>query len=231
MFLRRRPFRRNSSASGYTLTEVLVGVAVFSSMLMLGSMALNQSLIQYRSVMERGFLFWEYAKLFWIQKSFSSATDYYVYERSIGYFPYFKGSASGFSYVSLSPFALDEPVAVWVEKERKENGKFALVYYELPVKAKSYRDIEMDYFSGTYRKGKSFRVIEDADSIDFRFYALDLSKGVYEWLREYDGKRRRLLPSLVVVDYLSGGERRKLFLTIETNSMLKLLYNEMYGEK
>src|SRR5208283_6146541 len=76
---------------GYTFIEVLVAMAIFSSMIMLATMALNQGLKQYRGLMEKGVNFWDKAKYLWIDSSFGTVVDYYVYKEKVGWAPYFYG--------------------------------------------------------------------------------------------------------------------------------------------
>ncbi len=143
---------------GYTLIEVLVALAIFSSMMMLAGVALNQGLKQYHGLAEKGIGFWDYAKKIWIDKSFNSTIDYYVYRRGDRWFPYFKGNQEGISYISLAPLAGDLPVVIWIRNEAAENGMRSLVYYELPIYTKSYEEIERNYIFGDYKKGRSIKL-------------------------------------------------------------------------
>ncbi|MCS7106347.1 MAG: prepilin-type N-terminal cleavage/methylation domain-containing protein, partial [Candidatus Aenigmarchaeota archaeon] len=68
-----------SSVKGYTLLEVLIASLIFSAMIFLATLALDQSLKQYQSLIKRGLNFWEDSKILWLQRSLSSALDYYVY--------------------------------------------------------------------------------------------------------------------------------------------------------
>ena len=114
---------------------------------------MNQGLKQYQGLVEKGLCFWEYAQNLWTDKSFHSTIDYYVNTNTSGWFPYFRGNQEGVSFVTLAPFAGDLPVVVWIRKESTEDGKEGLVYYELPVYAKSYRELKDDFTSGAYKKG------------------------------------------------------------------------------
>ena len=87
---------------GYTFIEVLVAMAIFSSMIMLATMALNQGLKQYKGLMEKGINFWDKAKYVWIDSSFSAITDYYVVTDGGNGRPIFTATRTD-SYVSLSP--------------------------------------------------------------------------------------------------------------------------------
>jgi general secretion pathway protein J len=195
---------------------------------MLGSYALNQSLIQYKSLAQKGFSFWQYAKVVWIDKSVGSMIDYYVKDERLGWYPYFKGDLNGFSYVSLSPFAGDFPSIVWVLKEKNEKGKYDLKYYELPVGTKNSRQIEDDFTFENYKKGNVYLIMKDVEEINFQYYGFDLSKRRYEWSNEFDGKLKKILPSAIMLSYKDEEGEKRLFLKINTNSMMKLIYNEIY---
>lgn len=212
---------------GYTLIEVLVAMAIFSSMMMLAGVALNQALKQYHGLAEKGIVFWDYARGIWIDKSFNSTVDYYVYTRNDGWFPYFKGSQEGISYISLAPLASELPVVVWVRNEAEANGMRSLVYYELPVYAKSYEEIERDYIFGDYKKGSSLKLLEGVEGIELSFYGYDIRDGRNEWYRDFEGNRMKLLPSSIVISYNHEGKKGKLVFNINVNSLRKRDYDEV----
>jgi prepilin-type N-terminal cleavage/methylation domain len=213
---------------GYTLIEVLVAMLIFTAMLMLAGVALNQGLTQYHGLVEKGLNFWNYAKNIWIDKSFNSATDYYVYTRSDGWFPYFKGSQDGVSYVSLVPFAGELPVIVWIKSEDEDGGKYSLVYYETPVYTKTYEEIDRDYVFGDYRKGKSFKLLEGVKGIEFSFYGYDFAKRMYQWYSSFDGNKMKVLPALVKISYTRDLGRGDIVVGINVNSLAKRAYNADY---
>lgn len=220
--------RKRCCFRGYTLIEVLVAMAIFSSMMMLAGMALNQSLKQYHGLAEKGIGFWDYAKKIWIDKSFNSITDYYVHTRSDGWFPYFRGSQEGISYVSLAPLAGDLPVVVWIRNEAGESGMRSLVYYELPIYTKSYDEIDRDYIFADYKKGKSLKLLEEVEGIEFSFYGYDLRDRRFRWYSNFDGNRTRVLPSSILISYHHAGKKDRLVFGINVNSMMKMVYNDIY---
>jgi len=220
--------RESPVPKGYTLIEVLVAMLIFTAMLMLAGVALNQGLTQYHGLVEKGLNFWDYAKNIWIDKSFNAATDYYVYTRSDGWFPYFKGSRDGISYVSLAPFAGELPVVVWIKSEDEESGKRSLMYYETPVYTKTYEEIDRDFVFGDYKKGKSFKLLDGAEGIEFSFYGYDVEKRVYQWYGSFDGNKMKELPSLVKISYRRDSGRGDLTFGINVNSPAKRVYNEEY---
>jgi general secretion pathway protein J len=197
-------------------------------MMMLAGVALNQGLKQYHGLAEKGIGFWDYAKNIWIDKSFNSANDYYVYKRSDGWFPYFKGNQEGISYISLAPLAGDLPVVVWIRNEAENNGMRSLVYYELPVYAKSYEEIDRDYIFGDYKKGKSLKLLEGVEGIEISFYGYDFPDRRYRWYNNFDGSRMKLLPSSIEISCRHDGKKDKLVFGINVNSLLKMYYNEFY---
>lgn len=223
--------RKKYCFRGYTLIEVLVAMAIFSSMMMLAGMALNQSLKQYHGLAEKGIGFWDYAKKIWIDKSFNSITDYYVHTRSDGWFPYFRGNQEGISYVSLAPLAGDLPVVVWIRNEAGESGMRSLVYYELPIYTKSYDEIDRDYIFADYKKGKSLKLLEEVEGIEFSFYGYDFNERRFKWYSQFDGNRMKLVPSSIGISYAYGGQKGRLVFGINVNSLIKMNYNEFYLER
>ena len=220
--------QKRCCTEGYTLIEVLVAMAIFSSMMMLAGVALNQGLKQYHGLAEKGLGFWDDAKKIWIDKSFNSITDYYVHTRSEGWFPYFRGSQEGISYVSLAPLTGELPAVVWIRNEAENNGMRSLVYYELPVYAKSYEEIDRDYIFGDYKKGKSLKLLEGVEGIEFSFYGYDIQDRRYRWYNNFDGSRMKLLPSSIEISCRHDGKKDKLVFGINVNSLLKMYYNEFY---
>lgn len=223
-YLHQKGYRFN----GYTLIEVLVAMAIFSSMMMLAGTALDQGLKQYHGLAEKGIVFWDYAKKIWIDKSFNSIIDYYVYTRSDGWFPYFRGSQEGISYVSLAPLAGDLPVVVWIQNEAEENGMRSVVYYELPIYTKSYDEIDRDYIFADYKKGKSVKLLEGVEEIEFNFYGYDLRDRRYRWFNQFDGNKMKVLPASIIISYRHDGKKERLAFSINVNSLMKIIYNEIY---
>lgn len=222
------PRRNEIKAHGYTLIEVLVAMVILSAMLMLAGMSLNQGLMQYHGLAEKGLNFWKYAANIWVDKNFSSTTDYYVYTRSYGWFPYFKGSQEGISYVTLAPFAGDLPVVAWVKNSAEGNGKKSLIYYELPVYTKTYEDIERNETFGEYKKGASFKILDSVEAIEINFYGYDLNEKRYKWFNTFNGSTMKVVPSLIKISYRNEGKNNKLMFNIKVNSRAKMGYNDIY---
>jgi general secretion pathway protein J len=218
------------TVSGYTLIEVIVAMAILSAMLLLGGMALNQGLKQYQGLVEKGLCFWDYAQNIWTDKSFHSTIDYYVHTNTGGWFPYFRGNQEGVSFVTLAPFAGDQPVVVWIRKEKTEDGKEKLVYYELPVYAKSYRDLEEDFASGAYRRGRSIKILDGAGRIQFEFYGYNVRDEEHKWRRIFEGVETLQLPLLVRIDYMKGNEKKMFMYAIHVNSQMKRGYADRYEQ-
>lgn len=203
-------------------------MAIFTAMLLLAGTALNQGLRQYHGLVERGLGFWDHAKRIWIDKSFNSITDYYVYTRSAGWFPYFKGGPDGVSYVTLAPFAGELPMVVWIKSEDEPGGTRRLRYYELPVYTKTIADIERDEVFGDYKKGKSFNIIENAEGISLSFYSCDIVDRQCRWSSLFDGGRTKILPAKVKIEYTQAGQKSVLAFDINVNSRRKMAYNDLY---
>jgi len=203
-------------------------MAIFTSMLMLAGVALNQSLKQYHGLAEKGIGFWDDAKKIWIDKSFNSTGDYYVHTKSDGWFPYFKGSQEGISYVSLAPLAGDVPVVIWIRDEAEAAGGRSLVYYELPVYTKTYEEIERDLIFANYKKGRALKLLEGVEGIEFSFYGYDFKESRFGWFNHFDGNEMKLLPSSIIISYKHNGEKARLVFGINVNSFLKMIYNDIY---
>lgn len=219
---------KRRACAGYTLIEVLVATMVFSAMALLAGMALNQGLRQYQGLVDQGLNFWSHAQKIWTDKSFNSTVDYYVHDVKRGWFPYFIGNQDGVSYVSLAPLAGDIPVVVWLRKELTGDGKSNLVYYEMPVYARSYRDIEWRFASGDYQKGRSVRLLEGADQMRFGYFGYDMHDDRHRWRDIYEGCVTRRLPLLVQIAYVRGGEEKMFMFGIHVNSHLKMDYEQRY---
>lgn len=216
---------------GYTLIEVIVSVAIFSSMVTLATMALDQGLKQYHRVIDKGLNFWDNAKYIWMGKSFGSTVNYYVSSRDSGWFPYFEGNNERISYVSSSPLAGDNPVVVWIRNERQDDGTHSLIYYELPVYAEKKEALDRHYIFSDFRKGNTVTLLQDAEAIEFSFYSYDFVENKSGWASDFDGAKKRLLPQAVRIDYSDRETKKKktMIFGINVNSLDKMKYNEMYS--
>ncbi len=204
-----------------------MAMAIFSSMIMLATSALDQGLRQYRGLMVKGVNFWDKAKFLWIDSSIDSVVDYYVFKDNTGWFPYFYGDSERISYISLSPLSGDLPVVAWITKEKKDNGLYAVVYYELPVYTKTSKELDGDYVSGDYKKGNSLVLLDGVTDIAMEFYGLDAARKKGEWSQDFDGSKRKSLPSTIKLTYVSDSKQQTLLFCINTNSMRKSDYNEI----
>jgi general secretion pathway protein J len=215
---------------GYTLIEVLVAMTIFAVMVGLATMAFDQSLTQYRGLVEKGINFWGNARNLMLCKSFDCASDYYVRDSSGKWSPYFHGNQDLISYVTLSPLVADVPVVVWIVKEALDDGRFNVLYYELPVYTKTRQEIERDYVFGDYKKGQAFKLLEKIDQLDISFYAYDVTKGAYAWVYDFEGEKRVSLPITIKMSYVRGGKKSAMFFGIKTNSPRKQRYNRVYAQ-
>jgi general secretion pathway protein J len=216
--------RRND---GYTLIEVLVALVIFVAMLGLAGAALNQGLTQYRGLVDKGLNFWDHAKKIWLDKSFNSMTDYYVFTEKDRWFPYFKGDLELMSYVTLAPLVGELPVAVWLRKEQGPNNKFLLQYYEMPVLTKKAEDLEGDTVLGGYRNGPSYRILSEMDQIDFGFYSCETPPSqICGWNSTFEGSKAKLLPQAVRIAYRQGNDNGFMLFYVNVNSPDKKSYNE-----
>ncbi|MCX8042424.1 MAG: prepilin-type N-terminal cleavage/methylation domain-containing protein [Thermodesulfobacteriaceae bacterium] len=218
-----------SSVKGYTLLEVLIASLIFSAMIFLATLALDQSLKQYQSLIKRGLNFWEDSKILWLQRSLSSALDYYVYEeRKNFWFPFFIGKNNLIAYISLSPFSKDLPVLVVLKREIASDGKESLVYYELPIYTLNFKDIEKILNFEEYKKGTPIIFLEGLESLDFKFYGYDRFKRFYDWFSEYESSKSFYLPSIVKVEFTKEGVKDSIYGIINVQNLRKTFYNEFY---
>ncbi|KJR40401.1 prepilin-type [Candidatus Magnetoovum chiemensis] len=213
--------------SGYTIIEVLIATAIFTSMLMLSTAALQQGLNQYKKVMDEGIKFWSYAENFWINRSFSGIFDYYVNYNS-DWFPYFSMDGDRISYVTYSALANDAPVAAWIVKEKMKNAfGYSVVYYELPVLTKGYDDIEKDYTSKSYKKGARIVLFENVSFVDFQCFAIEALSWSGRWLHSYNAKDGKMLPEKIKISFQKDRKKLNLTFSIYNNSTIKKRYTDL----
>ncbi len=215
-------------SKGYTLLEVLIATLIFSSIVLIATGALNQSMSQYKALMERGVSFWDYAKYEWIQRSFASALDYYVNDEKGNWFPYFIGNQDYVSYISL-PLTAEGAVAVWIKKEKQKNGNYSIVYYELPIYAENFKDIQKKYTFEEYKKGLSVVLWNDLKEVEIEYYGYDFSKNAYEWFKSYEGIKRLILPEMIRFSLMKDNDKFSVIFRININSTYKWYYNEIFG--
>jgi general secretion pathway protein J len=213
---------------GYTLIEVLISVVIFSAIVTLACTALNQGLKQYSRLMETGINFWENAQSLWLNRSFSSMVDYYVFSKTDGWYPYFVGNEDMISYVTIAPFASDTPVVVWIIKERNDDGTQSIVYYELPVQVMKAEEIERAYIFNDYKKGRSIVLHKGVDDTEFDFYGYNSSNDTWAWGRVYNGNRTKRLPRSVNISYndLQKKEKKMAYFAVNCNAVSKVGFGE-----
>lgn len=217
---------RNSR--GYTLIEALIALAMFSLMVFLGTMALDQSLRQYQGLLGKGLGLWEFTKRIWVGKSLGSMVNYYVPLPNGQWAPYFIGDQSTLSYVSLAPLAGKLPVAVWIKQEQDASNKRRLVYYEVPVYTKRAADFERDEVFGDFKRGTSLPIVEGADSIRFAFLVFNLNLKKYLWVEEFNGRQNHVLPTQVKITITKNSRDEDQLFTVHTNGLDKMLYGEIF---
>ncbi|KJU82748.1 prepilin-type [Candidatus Magnetobacterium bavaricum] len=203
------------------MIEVLIAVTIFTSMVMLSMVALNQGLGQYKKLMQEGIDLRRYAASFWLHQSVSGMLNYTVMDNN-KQFPYFRCSYDGVSYVSTSPLSNNIPVVVWIVREKGTS----LTYYELPVYAKRYEDIERDYSSSAYKQGSSFVILQDVTDVRIESYVMDMVTKLQQWTPEYDTKDTNMLPTHLKISYKRGGKQETLFFSIHTNKTIRP-YNDI----
>jgi len=130
------------------------------------------------------------------------------------------------TYVSLSPLAADMPVVVWIVKEKRDNGLYDVVYYELPVYTKNYKELNWDFVSGNYKKGSSLILLDGVQDIATEFFGFDAKRLIGEWSPVFDAVQKGSLPSTVKMTYMKDNKKGVMLFCINTNSVIKTDYNE-----
>ncbi len=212
---------------GYTLIEVVIAVAIFSMMILLGTMAFTQGLRQYKNILSHGLNFWQNAKYVWLTKSVGSMLDYYV-KSPYGWAPFFVGTSHYFEYVSASPIANSLPVVVVVELHQKKNNKYDIYYYEKPVYTMYYEDLERFYEDEEYKKYTRIGLFKNLDKVKLRYYGYNIQTREYNWYKNYSALKQKILPTLIKISYEKYGENHEIILGVNNNSLQKSIYNFMY---
>ncbi|MCG6553621.1 MAG: prepilin-type N-terminal cleavage/methylation domain-containing protein [Candidatus Magnetominusculus sp. LBB02] len=208
------------SRKGFTLIEVVVATAIFTAMVLLSTAALNQGFKQYKTVMDEGVNLWKAARSFWLHKSMSGMLFYYIDDGSRQrWYPYYICNPDVISYVSGAPMADNVPVVAWIVTQRHEKS-LDVVYYELPVYVKKQEELEKDYQSGDYKKGNSFVIIEDVSDVRFESYVEDPLTKLWDWSREYYGKKGEKLPKYVRISYKKDGRPGSRIFSVSTNATI-----------
>lgn len=207
--------------SGYTLIEVLIAMAIFTSMVMLSMTALNQGLKQYKDLMDEGINFWKYAGKFWIEKSFNGIVDYYV-SVDKKWFPYFILDRDKISYVTAMPLASEIPVVAWIVTE-KTFGSYtsSLVYYELPVYTKDYDELRWIFRTKEFKQGRRVVLEEDVSGVTFECQIMDINSLRNDWRFRYDAQDGKVLPELVRIKFRQNKNKKTLVFKVYTNSRYK----------
>ena len=216
---------------GFTLIEVVIGIFILSLMLLLAGYAFNQILYQYQKISSEGIGIGKFAKILWLQKSFAGAIDYYVFQKNKSWFPYFVGTQEEISYVTISPIAHNIPTLVFIKKQQEKNGKFSLLYYEMPVYAMNYEDIKNIEMFKKYEQGIKIPLIENIEEIKFEYYGYDLFENTFKYFETFDSSKLKVIPLNISIIYKKEGQQYKLIFHTYVNSLLKRDYERIYPQK
>jgi hypothetical protein len=88
--------------------------------------------------------------------------------------------------------------------------------------------MDRNYIFADYKKGKSLKLLEGVEGIEFSFYGYDFIGRRYEWYNNFDGNRTKILPMSIIISYKHDGQKGKLVFGINVNSNLKMVYNDIY---
>lgn len=223
-------FKAFKRKHGYTLIEVIIAVAIFSMMVMLGTMAFTQGLRQYKNILSKGLNFWQNAKYVWLTKNIGSMIDYYV-QSPYSWGPFFVGKSNYFEYVSASPIASSLPVLSLVKVHEKKDKKYDIIYYEKPVYTMYYEDLINFYKDEDYKKATHIKLFKNLDKVKLRYYGYNIQTREYNWYENYNALKQKILPTLVKITYQKYGKTHKLIFGINNNSLEKSIYFYIYMYK
>lgn len=210
------------------MIEVLLATLIFSMIVILASFSLQQGLKYYHGIATRGLNFWKRAELLWMNRIFSATIDYYVHDSERRrWYPFFLGGEE--LIVGVSGIGLGErlPVLYFLVREVEQGGKFALVYYELPVYTMNHKDIREIIDFKRYKQGRRIILFSDLNRVEFSYLGFDESN-VERWYTRYEGWRYQRLPTLVRIDLSQDGSDDTIYLPIYVNSLHKGIYDEIY---
>ncbi len=213
---------------GYTLVEVLVAIVIFSTLIGLGSVALNQIMKYYEVIKSRDLSVWKYANLIWLDKIFLEVMDYYVSDDTGKFYLYFIGTPDFLTFVSFEGISTDKPVVVYLEKQINQSGKYDLILYQLPLNSQSGKELDRYIVFKDYKKDNTpFYVMKDLDDLSFDYYIYDFRSYKYKWSFSYE-KGGFLAPMFVKLKFKKDSKVDNLIFIINNNSIRKGIYNEMY---
>lgn len=222
---------KNPNSKAYTLIEVLISLAIFSTMIILAGYTFSQILDNFKKVSEKGYNIWENTKYLWMSNLFVSMTDYFVYSNVYGWYPYFVGLNDRISFVTLSPIIGDYPSVVFLIKESKNNGKYNLTVYEKRVFVEEHGDLEGYYFTNEIKKWNSMTLLDNCDQISFEYYGYQPLEKKYRWSFEYEGIKTKSLPLSVKINCYIDNKKNEISLIVKNNSLFKWYYNEVFKIK
>lgn len=217
-----------ASFKGYTLVEVLVAIVIFSTLIGLGTTALNQVMRYYEVIRTKDVSVWKYANLLWLNRVFLEVMDYYVSDDTGKFYLYFIGTPDFLTFASFEGISTDKPVLVYLEKQLNQNGNYDLLLYQLPLNSQTGKDLDRYIVFKDYKKDNNFiYVMKDLDEISFEYYIYDFNSYNYRWSFYYE-KGGLIPPKFVKISYKKGGKADNLIFLINNNSLRKSIYNETY---
>jgi len=215
-------------AKGYTLLETLLALLLFSMIVSLSSLILSQSIKYYQNLIQPGLSHTEYTKIFWLEKSFASLFDYYIYDdKKQKWLPLFIETRDKIVYTSLFSLFSNSPVLVILEKVNME-GKYSLIYYETPLYTLTLKDVEKFLALLEYKHFQSFTFFTDLDKLDFQYYIYDSFRKDFYLVSEYNKEIFSDLPQAIQIEYSKDGMSDSIYAIINLQTQWKSFYNERY---
>lgn len=162
---------KNNSEHGFTLVEMLVVLAIFSTVVSLVMFGFEQGRSQWQRALNENNNIIRYHKQFsWLSSAFNQSV---ASNFSVGFSdsaPYFKGDSKKVSFLSESPILGGPGTYAWVEINQKLNdgGGLMLVYQETP---------NSDPYYGLYETNQTeaLTLFTDVEEYHWRYYVDELA--------------------------------------------------------
>ena len=221
--------------AGFTLIEVLISTIVLSAVIYLATFSYSLFLDSWeKNRFIDASAIQQYRSHLLVRDAVESIFDYYVTEagRSSGsrHFPFFKGDAESFEFVTLSSvFEKGKPAAARIRLVKEGDEKLKTLIYEEASLSKTYIRYEEDrpeYKKSIvlYRQVVQLR-IRYYGAFEFRFVPeRDDFVTEYKWQETFDGKQRSAAPKTIEITLETPEGKIKLVFHVKTQDTGKLYF-------
>ena len=235
-------FKKRSSTSiknwsgknngGFTLIEVLIATLVLSMVVYLATISYSLFLDTWqRKRLSDITAIQEYRTHLLLRNSLESIFDYYVTdpksERSIRWYPFFKGGKESLEFVTLSSvFHKGKPAVARIRLKKGEVDDLkALIYEETSLDQTylKYNDDPIEYKNG-------MQIYDNLKTIRIRYFGVwegrfDPAKETvvmeYKWQETFEGKERNAVPDTIEMIVESAEGETKLVFQVMAHSSKK----------